>query len=53
MALPYDVSRCIGHGLAVCEDCRRREKGHPEFQSYIMPVKPNSKCKYKIEITEI
>jgi hypothetical protein len=50
MTLPYDYSRCAGQILPKevdwippklhrnCNDCRRREPGHPERQIYIVPI---------------
>lgn len=50
MTLPYDVSRCAGltnwrekpSGTPdklqpQCNDCRRREPGHPDRQVYLAP----------------
>ena len=62
MSLPYDYSRCVGQTdwqtkspdqpeqmNKVCNDCRRREPGHPDRQVYL---KPNfdrfGRCDHKI-----
>jgi len=49
MTLPFDVARCAGVGFPDesvpggidwregCEDCRRREPGHPERQVHMTP----------------
>ena len=61
MSLPYDIARCQGVGFEAegtdgwywregCADCRRREPGHPEFQSYMDPPKVIAfECAYRIE----
>ena len=61
MTLPYDIARCNGVGFEAegvdgwywregCADCRRREPGHPEFQSYMDPPKVIAfECAYRIE----
>jgi len=36
MALPYDVSRCGTKGCPLAETCRRKELGHPTYQSYTL-----------------
>ena len=51
MTLPYDYSRCAGATNwrtkapgeperieQQCNDCRRREPGHPERQVYLAPL---------------
>ena len=60
MTMPYDVSRCNGVGFEDegtdgwiwregCEDCRRREPGHPGWQSYISPPPIiGFECEYRI-----
>ena len=48
MSLPFDIARCAGVGFEDeggdgwiwregCEDCRRREPGHPERQAHMSP----------------
>lgn len=60
MTLPYDVSRCNGVGFEDeggdgwiwregCDDCRRREPGQLDGQSYISPpIIIAFECEYRI-----
>lgn len=58
MSLPFDVARCKGSGSEEngewywregCEDCRRREPGHPERQVYMSPPAIIAfECEYRI-----
>lgn len=38
MSLPFDYARCVGTTSLKCQGCRRREMGHPYWQSYIAPA---------------
>ena len=44
--LSFDYARCSGlDDEALCNMCRRREPGHPTWQSYIAPaIAANGKC---------
>jgi hypothetical protein len=38
MTLPYDVARCVGvKDRPECQNCRRKEPGRPEWQTFISP----------------
>jgi hypothetical protein len=38
VTLPYDIARCRGLDLPLCQDCRRREPGREHWQTYISPA---------------
>lgn len=47
--LPYDYARCNGTPHDTCKDCRRKEPGHPTYQSYMSPpVKATGVCDWRI-----
>jgi len=34
MHLPYDMSRCVTTNCPLADRCRRKEPGHPTYQSF-------------------
>lgn len=61
MTLPFDIARCAGISFPDatvpggidwregCEDCRRREPGHPERQAHMSPPEIITfECAYRI-----
>jgi hypothetical protein len=47
--LPYDYARCSGTTHATCQNCRRRELGRPEWQSYMAaPIALDGACSGQI-----
>lgn len=38
MTLPFDIARCAGTTAPICEFCRRKEPGRPEWQAVIAPA---------------
>lgn len=63
MTLPYAFYRCVGQILPRqddetppvphrnCNDCRRREPGHPDRQIYLVPILDiwTGECPHRIE----
>lgn len=49
MSLPFDYARCQGTTAPLCQWCRRREPGHPTWQSYISPEWQTNGCPNFIE----
>lgn len=62
MTLPYNIARCEGVSFKEdgqidwrkgCEDCRRREPGRKQYQSYMVPPEIIAFwCEYRIEPIE-
>lgn len=47
--LPFDYARCNGTQHDTCKDCRRKEPGHPTYQSYMSPpITQDGACRYRI-----
>ncbi len=42
--LPFDYARCPGTTDEKCETCRRKEPGHPTWQTFIAPSIANGTC---------
>jgi len=36
MPLPYDISRCPTENCPLADSCRRKEPGHPTYQTYTL-----------------
>jgi AAA+ ATPase superfamily predicted ATPase len=47
--LPFDYARCPGTTDPKCETCRRKEPGHPTWQSYITPRIAGGTCENYIK----
>lgn len=37
-SLPFDIARCGGTAMPLCQQCRRREPGREFWQPYISPA---------------
>ena len=48
MGLPFDIARCFGTTDPACQDCRRREPGREDWQTYIAPPIEDGKCDSRI-----
>ncbi len=51
--LPFDIARCPGNGSPICEQCRRREPGKSDWQSYIAPQATDDVCDNVIKRNEL
>lgn len=51
MTLPFDTARCFGTDHPDCDNCRRKEPGHPTHQWYTVPpdnLKLGESCESQI-----